>query len=64
MKMTNYAFRRPYCSPSGGFVLANSPAEAIDLINHAFGYTDTTVYDPETKIKWLGENGKITQVEA
>lgn len=42
--MKNWAFTRNMCTPSGGFVLAETAEEALKLINFAYGYTETTVY--------------------
>ncbi len=47
--MKNWAFRRPYCNPASGFVLAKTGQEAIKLLNYAYGYCiGTTVFCAET----------------
>ena len=48
-RLRSWAFKRPYCKPSAGFVLARSGAEALKLLNFAYGFcTDAKVYCAET----------------
>lgn len=44
-----WAFRRPYCTPEGGILVAKTATEAIALVNAAYGCASgTTVYCAET----------------
>ncbi len=52
-KLKSWAFRRPFCVPAGGFVLAKTGSEAIELINYAHGYAShTSIFCAETGEKY------------
>lgn len=48
-RMKSWGFKRPYCNPSSGNVLAYSADEAIKLVHFMHGFTSNTeVYCAET----------------
>lgn len=59
-KLINWAFNRPHCTPSGGFVLAYSAEEAISLVHSAYGYaSDTSVESPLLGEEWRDDYGGL-----
>ena len=45
-----WAFKRPYCSPSSGCVLAKTSDEAMKLIYYMYGVaSNTEIYCAETE---------------
>jgi len=53
----SWAFKRPYCTPEAGFVIAVTSGEAIKLIHYAYGFASgTEVYCALTGEKKVDEN--------
>ena len=49
MEFKNWGFKRPYCSPGSGIVLAKTGDEAYKLVQWTYGYVnDLQLYCAET----------------
>lgn len=56
ISLKSWAFQRPFCTPTGGFVLARTAPEAISLIHFAHGYcSNTKVFCAETGREYTDE---------
>ena len=57
-----WAFRRPYCTPSGGTIQASHYREAIALLHLAYGYcSNTRVSCATVNLGQGGDGGVVTK---
>ena len=56
-KLRNWAFIRPYCSPTSGVIQAYEAKEAIDLVHEVYGFaSNTSIYCAETGERLVDES--------
>ena len=61
--LKNWGFRRPYCSPDTGSILAKTGEEALKLVNFMYGSCGgTTVYCAETGERYINKYGKAKKI--
>jgi len=58
-----WAFQRPYCYATNGFVQAKTGPEALELVHAAYGFcNNATVFCAETKETW-NDKGLVIEEE-